>query len=68
MLAVLCRISGEGWDIGPGVVVVKISMGQDRQMASEARLSRERASAARQQEAQFRGQVWISQWGARSGM
>lgn len=44
---------------------VELSMAK---MASEARLSRESASAARQQEAQFCGQVWISQWSTRSGV
>lgn len=33
----------------PWVALVEIPMGQDRQMASEARLSRERAPTARQQ-------------------
>lgn len=45
---------------GPLVALVEIFMGQDRHVASEARLSGERASAARQQ---FRGQ-----WGSGSGL
>lgn len=49
MFAVFLLTTRRGVGHGPPVALLEIFMGQDRHVASEARLNRERASAARQQ-------------------